>query len=288
MNELFSNAKKSVQSVRVLYTASGFARSSLLYLQEIGQLTALCDHTSRRCGLSSYLCFLVESGSGFLEYNGQRHSLKEGDVVFIDCICPYSHAPDPENLWTLRWCHFQGISAPDIYRKYQSRGGLPVFHPKQPKQYQQLLQELYQVAEGQEYVRDMKINVLLSQLLMYLMEDSWNPERAPEISGKRMLLLQIRQYLEDHYAEKISLDQLSAAFFINKQYLTKIFREAYGITIVSYLTQKRITRAKHLLRFTEMNMEEIADAIGMTDANYFSRTFQKVEGLRPSEFRKLW
>ena len=66
MEELFSNSPKSVQSTRFLYTASLFARTSLLYLQEIGQLTALKAHTSKRTGLASYLCFYVEKGSGVL------------------------------------------------------------------------------------------------------------------------------------------------------------------------------------------------------------------------------
>lgn len=68
------------------------------------------------------------------------------------------------------------------------------------------------VAEGQEYVRDMKINVLLSELLMHLMEDSWNPDKVPNFSTK-MELQNIKQYLDDHYTEKITLDQLSAEFY---------------------------------------------------------------------------
>lgn len=103
-----------------------------------------------------------------------------------------------------------------------------------------------------------------------------------------MWILIYFKYLDDHYTEKITLDQLSAEFFINKHYLTKIFHDTYGMTIISYLNQKRITQAKHLLRFSDMSMEEIAAKIGMTDANYFSRTFNKVEGVRPSEFRKMW
>ena len=102
MEELFSNALKSVKSNRVLYTASFFARSSLLYLQEIGQLTALKAHTSRRTGLSSYLCFLVEVGSGTLEYKGQKYTLQVGDMVFIDCLKPYVHESSEDDLWTLR------------------------------------------------------------------------------------------------------------------------------------------------------------------------------------------
>ena len=82
----------SVQSSRILYTPSPFARSSLLHLQEVGSLTAIKPHTSKREKLQSYLCFLVEDGEGELVYEGKKYDLKTGDVVFIDCRKAYSHS----------------------------------------------------------------------------------------------------------------------------------------------------------------------------------------------------
>lgn len=76
--------------------------------------------------------------------------------------------------------------------------------------------------------------------------------------------------------------------FINKFYLSKIFRETYGTTVNNYLISKRITRAKQLLRFTDMTVDEVGAAVGMGDANYFSRMFRKVEGISPREYRKQW
>ena len=75
---------------------------------------------------------------------------------------------------------------------------------------------------------------------------------------------------------------------INKFYLSKIFKETYGTTVNNYLISKRITRAKQLLRFTDMTVDEIGVAVGMGDANYFSRMFRKVEGISPREYRKQW
>ena len=73
-----------------------------------------------------------------------------------------------------------------------------------------------------------------------------------------------------------------------KFYLSKIFKETYGTTVNNYLISKRITRAKQLLRFTDMTVDEIGAAVGMADANYFSRMFRKVEGISPREYRKQW
>lgn len=94
--------------------------------------------------------------------------------------------------------------------------------------------------------------------------------------------------LNEHYTEKISLDELAVLFFINKYYLTKIFKETYGTTINSYIIAKRITRAKQMLRFTDKTLEEIAGSVGMNGGNYFSRMFKKIEGISPREYRKQW
>ena len=146
---------------------------------------------------------------------------------------------------------------------------------------------MYLLASSSDYIRDMRLNEKLSMLLTMLMEESWHPEDSM-VSKKRMELTKLKEYLDEHYTEKISLDELAIHFFINKYYLTKIFKETYGTTINNYIIAKRITRAKQMLRFTDMTLEEIAIAVGMNGGNYFSRMFKKIEGISPREYRKQW
>ena len=295
MKEFFSNNASSVESERILYTPSVFARSSLLHLQEVGSLQAIYPHTSSRTDLVSFLCFVVVDGCGELVYEGDTYILKKGDCVFIDCRKAYSHRTgvkvseesESNKLWSLKWCHFYAPFLPAVYEKYKERGGRPVFHPKSLSKFQELFDELYLLASSSDYIRDMRINEKLSALLTMLMEESWHPEES-SVSKKRMELTNLKEYLDEHYTEKISLDELSARFFINKYYLTKIFKETYGTTINNYIIAKRITRSKQLLRFTDKTLEEIAIEVGMNGGNYFSRMFKKIEGISPREYRKQW
>lgn len=286
MQELFSNNASSVQSDRILYTPSAFARGSLLHLQEVGTLKALHPHTSTRSGLVSYLCFLVLEGEGSLTYDGRQYSLKLGDCVFTDCRKTYSHSTS-DCLWSLSWCHFYAPFMPAIYEKYKERGGLPVFHPEKPDAFQKIFVQLYELAASSDYIRDMRINESLSALLTLLMQESWNPDHVA-VSKKRMELAAVKAYMDEHYTQKLTLDDLEAQFFINKYYLLKIFKETYGMTISSYLISKRITRAKQLLRFTKLTIDEIGCEVGMDGAGYFSRMFKKSEGISPKEYRKQW
>lgn len=279
--------EQNVPSNRIIYTPSLFAKNNLIYLQETGEVTARQLHTSQRKNLSSYLFFLVTNGSGFLEYNGQTHNLKTGDCVFIDCREPYAQYTS-EDLWTLKWVHFYGSNMNGIYEKYVEQGGAFYFHSQNRDAYLQLLNELYHIADSSILNRDMKIYEKIITLLTLLMEENEEPEISKHNSPHKRELQNVKNYLDTHYAEKIKLDKLAKEFYINKFYLTRIFKEQFGISVTGYLLQIRITHAKQLLRFTDMPISEIAQKCGMSDANYFSRIFRKIEGTSPGNFRKLW
>lgn len=284
--ELFYGETALSSSQRILYTASNFAKTSLLYLQETGQLQAMHPHSSRRSGLASYLFFLIRAGSGTLTYEGKTYSLSTGDCVFIDCKKSYTHTTSSD-LWQLKWCHFSGSSMASIYDKYLERGGQPCFHPDSPAAFDAVLTSLYRIAESADYIRDMKINECLAALLSSLMQESWQPENQHSAT-RRQDLSRVRAYLDEHYAKKITLDDLGERFFINKFYLVRLFKEQYGLSINQYLQQIRITKAKHLLRFTDKTVELIGLECGLGAHSYFTRTFKKVEGITPTEFRQQW
>ena len=282
-NDFFTN-NKTVSSDRVIYTPSSFARSSLLYLQEVGTLQAMEPHTSSRSNLESYLLFAVTSGEGVLNYDGQTFTLVAGDIVFIDCRKPYSHTTS-DDLWSLSWCHFNGPEMAGIYDKYKSRGGRVAFKSNRSNDYLYTLAAVRKIANSDEHIKDMQINAQLAILLSLLMEDSWNPE---EITEKQGNIGKIKEYLDQNYQRHISLDYLADKFYINKFYLSELFKEQFGVSVMDYLISVRITEAKKLLRFTNQTMDSIAVSVGINGAAYFSRLFKKVEGLSPNEYRRMW
>lgn len=272
---------------RIIYTASAFARDSLLHIQETGCLRARSRHRSARQGLASFLFFVVESGAGTLMYDGDTYVLRGGDCAFIDCQEPYAHETAAA-LWQLRWVHFAGPRMKNIYAKYVARGGQPAFPTAQTAAYLHLLEEVEAVAQSSSYVRDMELSALLSKLLVLLMSDAWQGGAAARPAPKKEEMAQVKEYLDAHYREAIALDDLAAHFYINKFYLAKLFRAAYGLTVHDYLMRRRVTVAKQLLRYSTQSMEEISQAVGLGSANYFARIFRQVEGMAPREYRRRW
>lgn len=278
-----------VQSNRILYTPSVFAKSSLIYLQETGELTALQPHVSRREQLNSYLFFIVVEGTGTVQYDNKKVILHAGDCVFLNCHKTYSHASSAEHLWKLKWVHFFGPNMDSIYDKFLSRGGNWYFSSGNPKQYEDLLQELFQEANLDSPVRDMKLYEKLVRLLTLTMEESrHNTLTAGQPTTTQAKLNEIKKYLDEHFTEKIYLDAISDSFYINKYYLTRIFKKQFGVSVNHYIIYKRITMAKRLLRFSDNSIENISRECGIDDPGYFTRIFKKIEGVTPGEFRKRW
>lgn len=276
-----------VDSSRILYTPTQFAKEALLHIQEIGSLQAQRAHISKRENLESYLFFTVQTGSGTLFYKDTTYSLVPGDCVFINCRHKYYHQTAANDLWQLSWVHFDGPTAAAIYSKYIERGGSPVFHPRNLPKYQSILNNLYNIASGSSHVRDMEINTELSSLLTVLMQDAWPADNSVN-QGKKNDLLSLKNYLDSNFTEKITLDDLAQRYYINKFYLTRIFKEQFGTSINNYLLDLRITRAKSLLRFSDLTADAIGLECGIGSGYYFSRVFKQVEGISPSEYRKRW
>lgn len=292
MKELFQG--EYVASDRLLYTPSEFARSNLLYLQEIGNLQALKSHVSKRRNLDSFLFFRVRSGSGLLGYGGREYTLTAGDCVFIHCKEPYFHRTG-DDLWSLEWVHFYGETMLPIYAKYLERGGKPVIRPEEDTAPEQIWEQLRAIAHSSDYIRDIRINEVLSSLLSFLMSYSWDPRLSAEDSTAEKTLRPVtrqvsalKEYLDNHYSEKITLEGLSEIFFVNKYTLSREFKELYGTSIINYLLMVRITHAKQMLRFTNVSVDEVGASCGITPLYYFSRTFKKIEGISPLEYRRQW
>ena len=158
---------------------------------------------------------------------------------------------------------------------------------KDPLSYKHCHEKLDKLASGNDYIKDVKINLKLNELITLIMDetvinDDEKSSEDPEPMEK------IVAYLTEHYSEKITLDSLSETFFINKYYLTRRFKSYTGTTINNFLLNIRITKAKEELRFTKKTVEEIGFDCGLGALYYFSRTFKRVEGISPAVFRKKW
>jgi two-component system response regulator YesN len=98
----------------------------------------------------------------------------------------------------------------------------------------------------------------------------------------------IKQYIQEHYAQSVSLEDVARLVHFNPVYVSAVFKKETGMSFTGYLTEVRMEEAKKLLKTTSLSVAEIARIVGYNDARYFSQLFIKLVGIKPVEFRKFY
>lgn len=117
------------------------------------------------------------------------------------------------------------------------------------------------------------------------------PELPPEISSHKSAIVRLaKEYIQAHYGEKLSLDEVAAKVYINPSYLSRIFTEVEGTGFNKYLQRVRIDQAKELLKNPRYKVYEVADLVGYPNFHHFLKLFKKLEQTTPSKYREdeLW
>ncbi len=96
----------------------------------------------------------------------------------------------------------------------------------------------------------------------------------------------VRRYIDAHFKENITLDDLAQVAHVNKYHMAHAFSQEYGIPPISYLNARRIEESRKLLLTTDLSLSRIAQTLGFSSASYFSQSFRRHEGVSPLAFRK--
>lgn len=108
---------------------------------------------------------------------------------------------------------------------------------------------------------------------------------SPEYDSQ-MLMQQTKTFIDEHYREPLKLEQLAGMAGLSRNYYVDQFKKRYGKSVVEYMTDLRIRRAKRLMANSELKLREVAQQVGYNDEFYFSRRFKQETGVTPSAYIK--
>ncbi|MBZ4667539.1 MAG: two-component system, response regulator YesN [Epulopiscium sp.] len=129
----------------------------------------------------------------------------------------------------------------------------------------------------------------MSSLLQIMRDFSKEILERLEVSGTEnsvYLIQKVKDYIDEHYQEKITLEDMADYVGLSKYYLSYLFKKEEGTNFVSYINKKRIEKAKEYLRDTNNTVSQIYDLVGFSDQQYFSKTFKKIVGMTVTEYRR--
>ena len=140
---------------------------------------------------------------------------------------------------------------------------------------------------GEEQMQE--VNLSMEELTAYirnLLEKAMELRDQESVNRSKTVLKRALEYIEENYVqETLSLNTVAGEVGVSANYFSAIFSQEMEVTFIEYVTQKRMEKAKKLLRQTEKASRDIAQEVGYKDPHYFSFVFKKTQGCTPREYR---
>ncbi|WP_066190891.1 AraC family transcriptional regulator [Gracilibacillus timonensis] len=271
-------------SIRLTLNPSKHTIDSYLYIQEIGHFKAYSSYYTERHNLESYLIIFTLQGEGKLLYQNQEYILDQHSLCFIDCK-NHQYYQTSKELWQFYWVHINGKQIKNYYSDFSQDKNIcfKVRDDTAKNIIQTMLNLQNNKTRTLEIIIAREIINLLTLLLVEKMRLKYNDEtKIPAY------IFDIQSYFEKNYKNKITLDDLSKEFRLNKYQIAKTFKNSVGISPIEYLIETRIGKAKDLLKYTNLSINEIAYEIGIDNVTHFINLFKKRVGMTPLKFRTSW
>lgn len=132
-----------------------------------------------------------------------------------------------------------------------------------------------------------KVKLQLCRLLINFSEYLERPLKDQEPSSKDLIAKKIINYIDANYARPLTLDMLEQELFTSKYYISHIFKEVTGFTIIEYLQNRRVIEVQKRLISTEKPPEIIGSECGFKNLQHFYRTFKEIAKVTPKKYRDL-
>ena len=146
-----------------------------------------------------------------------------------------------------------------------------------------ILREMEQKNPGYEDVCQAYMEILIIRLMRSTALAV--PAEPLTVSANRQCAA-VKRYIDLHFKEPLTLEQLAEEGHMNKFYLSHTFKREYGVSPINYLISKRIEESKYLLAETDLSMSQIAQLLGFSSLSYFSQVFHRTQSITPKEYRQ--
>lgn len=145
-----------------------------------------------------------------------------------------------------------------------------------------ILRETQDALPGSDIICQAYMEILVTRLMR---STDMSVLDAPMTSANSQCVT-VRRYIDAHFKETLTLDELAQMAHINKYYLAHSFKEEFGVSPINYQVCRRIEEGCYLLKQTDLSLAQISRILGFSSSSYFSQVFRKSQGLSPSEYRK--
>lgn len=256
--------------------------------------TRLCDEKKYHSHDHIEIAFIL-SGKGRYKIDDEIYSVEEGDLLILNPGVHHQALTDRSGKPTIEFfVGFTDVAFREMEPNHFDIPGKPILHSSGD-----FRQKLFRIVSGMDAEnatlkqgRYFMLRSYLIQMILLIIRERTEPLAQYqgyefESAGKKYVVEQIINYFSDHYAEKISLDQIAENMYLSPFYISRVFKSETGDTPIRYLIDIRLEHAKEILESGNYtSIQEVASQVGYDDAYHFSKLFKKKYDMPPSKIKK--
>ena len=230
---------------------------------------------------SEYMLHFVVKGEGLLTLGDKKYPLKKGALFYCPPGVRLTYPSSKKNPYAYYWITFKGDRAENLLSSVGIVADNPVLYPKRGEEIERKYHELVRLTDpyGGGY---MVISALYS-ILHFVGQDTVTEKIRPA----KLYVARAVDYLNANFSDpSLKISHVAQLLHVSPEYLSKIFKDVMGISMISYLISLRLDHAHTLLEKGE-TVTGACQKSGYDDLANFSKTFKKKFGYSPSETQKI-
>ena len=240
----------------------------------------------------------VLSGEMTHEINGCAYHAARGDLLFMNYGCTHNFSSDDafsylnilfspalmgdavitaENAFSVL-----SLTAFNEMRSAQDFG-MVRFFGKERDEIESMLLSMLEEYQKKQTSWETVLGNLLTNLIIKMLRKTERGIEKKELDG---IWQSLSEYIDQNLDSKLTLSALAEKCFYNPSYFSRIFKEKFGVSLMEYITRKRLSLAIELLKTTDLSSEQIGERVGFSDKNALYHAFSRYLNATPGEYRK--
>jgi len=265
------------------------ARRIFYHVSSIGEARPLAGWRMQHGKEAGYILHCLLAGKVWHRIGGKVHFAQANDCCLMDMTGGVEYGNDGPPAAQFFWVWFDGPAIPQVARELNADME-PVIRELNRTRVTTLFRQLIRATVRQPPGYEAQASALLSALLAELFVARAAGERTtgarPEPAGLSLPTRKAMALIARFYKYPSSIKQLAAKVGVSRYHFSRLFHRETGYTPLRYLNWYRIEQAKNLLRSTRKPIQQIAETVGISDAEHFSKLFRKLNGTSPRAYRK--
>lgn len=226
----------------------------------------------------------VLSGEGEITVKERNYTVRHGDIIVYNPSVEHSERATADAGVEFAFFGISNFKIGELPTDFLIDDlTSPVLHTGDEERYSLYFRSLVEEISSDQPYNELMVKYWARLILIGVL-------RLANISEAKFVtnatFTRIHEYLTNHFSEISCMDQICETLGINKYYLSHVFKKYMGTPPMQYVTLRRITHAKRLLRETELPASAVAEACGYQDRVLFFKAFRKLENMTPGEFRR--